>query len=114
MTVPKSELIALLDFPRRKMLAMMELGECPHNGFFDLSDLRCQTCHQGSECRWVNHNDQCVDLDSKTLEDLQQQILKAADFIDASLDLDHQYRESCQCDNCRWLTKANKTLTALA
>ncbi|GLS82401.1 hypothetical protein [Paraferrimonas haliotis] len=113
MTVMKSELIKLLDFPRQKMTASMELHQCAHNGFFDETDIRCRTCYQGGECTWVNHNDKLVALEDKTLSDLTAQIVLAMDFIDATLEPEHEYQLKCQCDNCSWLTQANNALRAL-
>ncbi|MEI6859729.1 MAG: hypothetical protein V5788_08120 [Shewanella sp.] len=106
----KAQLIELLEFPRKRILQSMELNSCPHAGFFNSSDEQCLNCYQGMECIWMNHNDECIAVEEKSVKDLKQQLLIAVDFIDSSLTPYHLSRRKCLCDNCFWLKKTQKLL----
>ncbi len=115
MSVPdKQELIELFEYARPRVIQSMELRHCPHAGFYNPVDERCNFCHQGMECIWMNQNDELVDLEQKSLEELRQQLLIAVDFVDSSLSPHHLSRRKCQCDNCNWLRKVQETLARLA
>lgn len=106
----KALLIELLDYPRKRIVQSMELRFCPHAGFFNVSDEQCLTCHQGMECVWMNHNDELVAVEEKSMKDIKQQLLIAMDFIDSSLTPHHLSRRNCECENCVWLRRAQKVL----
>ncbi|MDR8525216.1 hypothetical protein [Shewanella fidelis] len=106
----KSQLIELLEYPRRRILQSMELRYCPHAGFYNPTDMKCINCHQGMECTWMNHNDETIAVERKTVEDLKQQLLVAVDFIDSSLTPHHLSRRNCECENCIWLRKVQQAL----
>ncbi|MCW3171357.1 hypothetical protein [Shewanella subflava] len=108
--INKADLIQLFDFPRSRILKSMEVTHCPHAVFFNASDEQCITCHQGEECVWINHNDEMVAMEEKSIEDLKQQILVAVDFVDSSLSPHHLSRRNCQCENCVWLRQVQLTL----
>jgi len=108
--INKSELIQLLKFPRQRILQSMEVTHCPHAVFFNRNDEQCMTCHQGEECLWINHNDEMVALELKSIDQLKQQLLIAVDFIDSNLSPHHMSRRMCQCDNCCWLRQVQMTL----
>ncbi|WP_076414302.1 hypothetical protein [Shewanella sp. UCD-KL12] len=106
----KALLIELLEYPRKRIVESMELKFCPHAGFFNTSDEQCLNCHQGMECIWMNHNDELVAVEEKSVKDLKQQLLIAVDFIDSNLTPHHLSRRNCECDNCVWLRKTQKVL----
>lgn len=106
----KALLIELLEYPRKRIVQSMELKFCPHAGFFNNSDEQCQYCHQGMECIWMNHNDELVAVEEKSVQEIKQQLLIAVDFIDSSLTPHHLSRRNCECENCLWLRKAQKVL----
>jgi len=106
----KALLIELLDYPRKRIVQSMELKACPHAGFFNTSDEQCLNCHQGMECIWMNHNDELVAVEQKSIKELKQQLLIAVDFIDSSLTPHHLSRRNCECENCVWLRKAQRVL----
>ncbi|MBE7215020.1 hypothetical protein MK852_07555 [Shewanella benthica] len=106
----KAQLIELLEFPRKRILQSMELNSCPHAGFFNTSDEQCLNCHQGMECTWMNHNDELVAVEEKSVKEIKQQLLIAVDFIDSNLTPHHLSRRNCECDNCSWLRKTQKLL----
>ncbi|ACA88410.1 hypothetical protein [Shewanella woodyi] len=108
--VDKALLIELLDYPRKRIVQSMELKFCPHAGFFNTSDEQCLNCHQGMECVWMNHNDELVAVEEKSVAELKQQLLIAVDFIDSSLTPHHLSRRNCGCENCVWLRKTQKVL----
>lgn len=112
--VEKSDLIQLFKFPRQRILQTMEVTHCPHAVFYNRSDEQCITCHQGEECLWINHNDEMVAMEKKSMEDLKQQLLVAVDFVDSLLTPQHLSRRNCQCDNCTWLKEVNQTLAKLS
>ncbi|UJF22728.1 hypothetical protein [Shewanella sp. OMA3-2] len=106
----KADLIQLFDFPRMRILQSMEVAHCPHAVFFNAADEQCITCHQGEECVWINHNDEMVAMEQKSVNDLTQQLLVAVDFVDSSLSPHHLSRRNCQCENCVWLAKVQLVL----
>jgi len=106
----KALLIELLEYPRKRIVQSMELKFCPHAGFFNNSDEQCLFCHQGMECTWMNHNDELVAVEKKSVQEIKQQLLIAVDFIDSSLTPHHLSRRNCECENCVWLRKAQKIL----
>ncbi|GGI78384.1 hypothetical protein [Shewanella gelidii] len=106
----KALLIELFEYPRKRIIQSMELRQCPHAGFFNKADEECIYCHQGMECVWMNHNDELVDLQEKSVDDLKQQLLIAVDYIDSNLSPHHLSRRQCQCENCVWLKKVQATL----
>ncbi|MCL1141199.1 hypothetical protein [Shewanella gaetbuli] len=108
--ISKTDLIQLFEFPRKRILQSMEVTHCPHAVFYNHSDEQCITCHQGEECLWMNHNDELVSMEDKSIDDLKQQLLVAVDFVDSSLTPHHLSRRNCQCDNCVWLRKVQQTL----
>ncbi|GGB46501.1 hypothetical protein K8B83_05265 [Shewanella inventionis] len=112
--IDKAELIQLFTFPRARILQSMEVTHCPHAVFFNHSDEECITCHQGEECLWINHNDEMVALEMKSVDELKQQLLIAVDFIDSNLSPHHMSRRKCQCENCRWLRQVQLTLDGKA
>lgn len=111
MTEPdKALLIELLEYPRKRIVQSMELKFCPHAGFFNSTDPQCIHCHQGMECIWMNHNDELVAVERKSIQELRQQLLIAVDFIDSSLTPHHLSRRNCECENCVWLRRVQKVL----
>ncbi|MCC4831612.1 hypothetical protein BCU84_05610 [Shewanella sp. 10N.286.51.B7] len=109
-TINKADLIPLFRFPRQRILQSMEVTHCPHAVFYNASDEQCTTCHQGEECIWMNHNDELVAIEKKSVEELKQQLLIAVDFVDSNLSPHHLSRRNCQCDNCKWLKKVQFVL----
>lgn len=107
----KTQLIELFTFARSRIIQSMALRDCPHSGFFHSVDSQCINCHQGMECVWMNHNDELVSLEAKSVAELEQQLLVAVDFVDAQLSPHHLSRRQCQCENCQWLRKVNQVLT---
>lgn len=108
--VNKALLIELLDYPRKRIAQSMELRFCPHAGFFNSRDEQCLTCHQEMECVWMNHNDELVAVEEKSVQEIKQQLLIAVDFIDSSLTPHHLSRRNCECENCVWLRRTQKVL----
>ncbi|MCH1928511.1 hypothetical protein L6232_27325, partial [Shewanella sp. C31] len=76
--------------------------------FYNKNDEQWLTCHQGMECIWINHNDEFVAVEKKSVAELKQQLLIAVDFIDSSLTPHHLSRRQCQCENCLWLRKVQR------
>ncbi|MCH1930914.1 hypothetical protein L9G16_12020 [Shewanella sp. A25] len=111
MPANKALLIELLEFPRKRILQSMEVRHCPHAVFYNKNDEQCLTCHQGMECIWINHNDELVAVEKKSVAELKQQLLIAVDFIDSSLTPHHLSRRQCQCENCLWLRKVQRALS---
>lgn len=111
-TLDRSQLIELYEFARKRIIKSMELRHCPHAGFYNPTDEQCLFCHQDMECLWMNRNDELVDLEQKSVEELRQQLLAAEEFIRASLTPYHLSRRKCQCENCLWLRKAQDVLRA--
>ncbi len=109
----KALLIELLEFPRKRILKSMEVRHCPHAVFYNQSDEQCLTCHQGMECIWINHNDELVAVEQKSVAELRQQLLIAVDFIDSSLTPHHLSRRHCQCENCLWLRRVQEVLAQM-
>ena len=108
--IDKARLIELLAFPRKRILQSMEMRSCPHAGFYNAKDEQCLNCHQEMECVWMNHNDELVAVEEKSVTEIKQQLLIADDFVDSSLTPYHLSRRDCECDNCTWLKKTQKFL----
>lgn len=106
----KSQLIELYEFARKRIIKSMDLQGCPHAGFYNSSDENCISCDQNLECVWMNHNDELVSLQDKSVEQLEQQLLIAVDFIDSNLTPYHLSRHHCECENCTWLRQVQKIM----
>ena len=104
-------LIELLDYPRKRIGQSMDLISCSHAGFLNTSDKQCLDCHQRMECTWMNHNDELVDVEEKSVKEIKRQLLIAVDVIESGLTLTHLAKKHCECENCVWLGKVRTALS---
>ncbi|WP_298443573.1 hypothetical protein [uncultured Ferrimonas sp.] len=106
----RGELAELLAYPRRKMRDNMDVRFCKHAVFYNPVDEDCTYCHQGMECKWLNHNDELISLDKKADDDIRRELTKAMDYVEAQLTAAHLNRRACSCDNCTWLGRVRVLL----
>lgn len=110
----KSQLLELYQFARQRIIKSIDLRDCPHAGFYNRVDDTCTFCDQELECQWMNHNDELVSIEKKSVEQLKQQLLIAVDYVDSNLTPYHLSRRNCECENCVWLRKAQQVLEKIS
>lgn len=108
--VAPQQIAELMAYPRSKMRDNMDVRFCPHATFYNPVDEQCTYCHQGMECKWLNHNDELISIENKSEEDIRRELTKAMDYVEAQLTASHLNRRACHCDNCVWLGKVRKLL----
>ncbi|BDY03327.1 MULTISPECIES: hypothetical protein [Ferrimonas] len=106
-----AELVELLNYPRNKMRDNMDVRFCPHAVFYNPVDERCIYCHQGMECKWLNHNDELVAVERKSMKEFRRELTLACDYVEAQLTPAHLSRRACSCDNCKWLERVRVVLS---
>lgn len=106
----KTELLELLEFPRKLVHGQLDIENCPHDGFFDLHDQVCIDCPQGPECYWLCRNDEFASLENHGVDDLYKALDFAHSYIHAAIiKWDHRI-EHCSCSVCHWYRQARSTL----
>ena len=101
-------IIEALTYPRIMLLANLEADDCPQNRYFNPGHPRCQLCHQGEECHWLNCNDEFSVLAKKPIDKLHDALLFSIDYVDAQCsDQGHNVRR-CACESCEWIRHARQ------
>jgi hypothetical protein len=103
----KQSIIDCLVFPRQYMRSNIDLENCKHAGQYDAGDEECITCNDGHECRWLLSNDECVSLESRSMEKLVKALEFSLEYIDNMI-ADSGHLDDCQCDICVWLKNAER------
>lgn len=102
----KKTIIDSLIFPRLHVRNNIDLDKCKHAGSFNAVDQDCVTCKNGYECKWLLENDECVSMESKSVEQLVKALEFSLEYFDSKIaGLGHDV-DKCQCDACRWMNDA--------
>lgn len=102
----KSDVIDLLEFPRRLLQDSVLIEDCPHAGNFAPADPACRVCETRAECEWLHHNDACAALGSKPIDAAIDALGVAMLYVDARVTHARHRRRGCKCEVCAWLRKA--------
>jgi hypothetical protein len=104
----KTEVIDMLEFPRRIIRDQVPLEKCSHAGNFMSSDLECVVCETRTECEWLYHNDESVSLTEKPLEAVVDALGSAVLYVDACVTRAGHRMQICHCEACDWLRRARR------
>jgi len=104
--VDRARIIGLLIEIRGLVRSSIEVEHCPHAGFYDGEDRRCQACAGAPECRWLNDNDELVALERKSMSELADALGFAIDRVDIEVRRWGHAPRRCPCRICTWLRDA--------
>ena len=94
-------LIELFAYPRWLAVQMINVSECPHQGYFDRQDRKCWKCIWATECRWINSDYDGEALSKKSTGELIEALDCAVDLVNGHRT--HHDRKECDCQTCSWL-----------
>lgn len=103
-------IISALEFARHLIHSQIDLHDCPHNGFYDKSDIRCLDCEFEAECEWLVSNDEFAALGEHSLSRLTDALEFASSYVDAQVTRLEHDMDRCSCDSCVWLRGGRKLL----
>lgn len=106
----RRQLIEMLTFPRLKAMEALDLGICPHGGYFHSHDRRCQACVAKFECSWIKTHEPFVTLATQTQSDLVQSLRTAIEFVVSQNHRKASSNSNCVCESCRWIENANRLI----
>jgi hypothetical protein len=102
----RRRILDILAYPRQVAKASIDLSACPHSGFFEVMDARCQDCSKNYECDWLNSTDEFNDLAGKPMEFLYRALTFGIDFVDARNAIADHAEDKCDCESCEWVRNA--------
>ena len=104
----RRRIIEALTYPRMLLSSLMDVSECPMNLYFESTHGACQACEQGTECQWLNHNDEFSVLAQQPMDALFQTFEYSIDYVDAYITRENHRPRRCVCDTCLWLREARQ------
>jgi hypothetical protein len=104
----KSEIIEMLDFPRKIVQGHVPFETCAHAGNFAPHDEGCLVCEARVECEWLYHNDESVALTEKSLDVIVDALGSAILYVDACVTRAGHNPRTCSCNACDWLGQAQR------
>jgi hypothetical protein len=102
----RRKILDVLVYPRQVAMANVDLSACPHSGFFEALDARCQECSKNYECDWLNSTDEFNELAEKPMEFLYRALAFGIDYVDARTAQQDHDPEICECESCQWVRDA--------
>ncbi len=107
----KSEIIVMLEFPRRMIQGNIPLETCEHAGNFASRDPGCLVCETRLECEWLCTNDESAALGEKPLDAVVDALATAVLYVDACVTRASHDMQICRCEACDWLRRAQQLQT---
>ena len=104
----KTEVIAMLQFPRQLIRGHIPLDTCEHAGNFSSSDSGCHVCETRLECEWLYYNDESAALTEKPLDAVVDALGSAVLYVDACVTRAGHNARVCHCEACNWLRQAQR------
>jgi hypothetical protein len=104
----KTEVIAMLEFPRQIMRGHIPLETCEHAGNFSSGDAGCLVCETQLECEWLYGNDESAALTEKPLDVVVDAFGSALLYVDACVTRAGHNARGCRCQACDWLRRARR------
>ena len=104
----KTEIIAMLTFPRKMIGGHIPLETCEHAGNFSESDAGCLVCETRLECEWLYSNDESAALTEKPLAVVADALASAVLYVDACVARAGHNARTCHCQACDWLRRARQ------
>ena len=102
----KTEIIAVLEFPRQIIRDHVPLETCEHAGNFASSDTGCLVRESRLECEWLYYNDESAALTENPLDVVADAPGSAVLNVDACVTRAGHNARACHCDACDWLRRA--------
>jgi len=104
----KTRIITSLTFVRNLIKSDQDLEVCGHGGVFSNSHNDCKACPKGTECHWLYQNGEYADLENYSLQELEQRLEFALDYVDSRILEWQHHSASCKCELCGWLRSARQ------
>lgn len=104
----KTEIIAMLEFPRQIIRGHVPLETCEHAGNFSSNDLGCLVCETRLECEWLYYNDESAALAEKPLAVVADALGSAVLYVDTCVTRAGHNARVCHCQACDWLRRARR------
>jgi len=104
----KTEIIKMLEFPTKVVQGHIPFETCEHAGNFSPKDKGCLICDARIECEWLYHNDASTALGEKPLDVILEALGSALLYVDACVTRAGHDVETCRCDACEWLRRAQR------
>ena len=98
-------------FPRNYIRSSLYLLDCNHGGNFQNGDQHCDFCSQKEACRWLYSNDECSNMQSKSISELIRSLEFSLDYIDIEIANAGHNIGHCSCVTCLWLKNAENLLS---
>lgn len=110
----RATLIHLLQYPRRFVSAQVLSEPCDHGWNHAESQPDCEHCWHNLACSWLTHNDDSVDLESRSIAQLMEALELALGQVDAHLVSNGHDRRRCHCDTCAWYRQAQRCFVEIS
>ena len=104
----RRRIIEALAYPRIMLLANLDGDECSEQLSFNPAGEGCRTCENGTECRWLNINDEFKVLAHAPMSSLYESLQFCIDYVDAQCTRQNHNARRCPCESCRWLRGARQ------
>lgn len=104
----RNAIIELLNYPRRFVTGQLTSTDCGHGWNYSDAHEDCRDCWHSLACDWLQHNDECIDWHSRSLDELLAALETALGQVDSHLHLNGHDRRSCRCDTCNWFRRAHR------
>jgi hypothetical protein len=105
----RQQLLAALDFPRSRVLTLIEEHGCP-GAQFGAYDERCGACEINRECHWLTLLNEDSGFAEKAAYTVNASLRYGVQLIgDMSRDASHD-PANCTCEACEWLRAAERLI----
>ena len=102
------EIHKVLNFSRHFVDGLIDLQDCPHQGYFDKYDCRCVNCEQSLECQWLNQEHNFSLSRHRPAIELMKTLESAIYYVDTRLSMQEHDLAVCHCEACVWLRCAER------
>ena len=108
----RKELIAALDYPKLRVLRLIDQRDCPHSSLFEATSEQCHQCSLSTECHWVQCLHEFADFEGKATYTINASLRYGIGLIEAlDAELDHD-AVTCDCQTCIWIRDSQRLNTA--
>ena len=104
----KRKIIEAMTYPRMLMMSRWDSDDCRLNHFYSPSHPDCWTCEQGTECQWLNSNDEFTVLANQPRDVLLKALRFSIDYVDTNVSSKDHNARRCVCESCRWLRNSRR------
>lgn len=106
----KRRVIEAITYPRMRLLATLDLENCPQCGIYNPVHPACRYCEQLEDCRWLTRNDEFSALTLRPMDELMEALVFCIDFVATECNLNDHNIGRCVCEACTWVRDARALL----